>query len=215
MLSHYPAFNINLADKLNNDTALTCLHKVLDAGLPQESLVKLASILLDKHFSAEHVNGHQRTLLTYSVALGDSSLELTRCLLNHGAQVLPARSCDVLRDRSSFTWLVRSLMRTQTLDSHRQTLMLLCQNMTEMVGPEVTRSHVLTTMIHLGHSASIMAPLFIQLRALIAPYWSQPLNLAHLCRSSIRRSIGPKNVWQGARALNLPPSLTQYLHYDC
>jgi len=219
ILSHADP-NKDLVDSVEGDTVLSRLHVLLEnrkksQGLASSTLVPLVSLLAPK-FDVNHINSQERTLLTYSVSLGDSALELTRCLLNHGAQVLPARS-DILRDRSAFTWLLRSLMRAPnaSLDSHRETLLLLCQNMCEMEagGPENMRSHVLSTMVHLGHSASIMGPFFLQVRDICAPFWKQPLSLTHLCRSSIRHSLGPKNVAQGVTQLKLPPSLTQYLHY--
>jgi len=204
--------NPNIYDLEEHNSPLTSLHKLLDGNLPQSSLVKLAILLLSHGFDANHINKHERTLLTYSVSKGDSCLDLTRCLLNHGALILPARS-NITRDRSAFTWLVRSLMKEQNMNSHRETILLLCQNMAEVNGPEAMRSHTLSTMIHLGHSASLNAPLFTQLRSLIAPFWSQPLDLVHLCRNSIRRSLGPKNISLGVTQLNLPPSLSHYLHY--
>jgi len=204
--------NPDIYDSEEHNSPLTGLHVLLDRNLPQASLVKLATLLLAHDFDANHINGGERTLLTYSVSKGDSCLDLTRCLLNHGALILPARS-NIVRDRSAFTWLVRSLMKEQSLDSHKETILLLCQNMAEVNGPEAMRSHTLSTMIHLGHSASVMAPLFTQLRSLIAPFWGQPLDLVHLCRNSIRRSLGPKNISLGVTQLNLPPSLSHYLHY--
>jgi hypothetical protein len=212
-MGHGP--NLDLVDNCRRkDTVFTKLHVLLDRGLSPESLVELVQTLLLRAQTGGNVvdqfNAQERNLLSYTVALGDSVLELTRCLLNHGAQVLPAR-CSIIRDRSAFTWLVRSIMNRQSLEGHRETLNLLCQNMAS--DPEVMRTHVLSTMIHLGHSATVMAPLFIQLRALVSPYWAQPLPLIQLCRSSIRHSLGPKNVAVGVTRLSLPPSLTQYLHY--
>lgn len=190
---------------------MTSLHQLLDRKLPQESLVQLASTLL-AHFNPDQLNGQDRTLLTYSVALGDSAIELSRCLLNHGASVLPPRSTDLNRDRSAFTWLLRSLMNEQRLTYHLETIHLLCQNMTEVNGPEVMRGHILSSMIHLGHTAPVMAPLFLELRSIVQPYWCQPLSLGHLARSSIRNSL-KDHVAHGVTQLNLPPSLSQYLHY--
>lgn len=212
LLSQLETCNPNIYDLQDHNSPLTGLHMLLDRNLPQSSLVKLANLLLAHDFDANHINGHERTLLTYSVSKGDLYLDLTKLLLNHGALILPARS-NIVRDRSAFTWLVRSLMKEQSLDGHRETILLLCQNMAEVDGPEAMRSHTLSTMIHLGHSASVMGPLFTQLRSLIAPFWSQPLDLVHLCRNSIRRSLGPKNISLGVTQLNLPPSLSQYLHY--
>ena len=213
VLSHADPNN-ELVDSSDGDTVLSRLHVLLEdrktSGL---NLVPLVSLLAPK-FDINHINSQERTLLTYSVSQGDSSLELTKCLLNHGAKVLPARSEDIYRDRSAFTWLLRTLMRTpDNLEQYRETLTLLCQNMCETEGAENMRSHVLSTMVHLGHSASVMGPFFVKLRTLLAPFWRQPLSLAHLCRSSIRHSLGPKNVAFGVTQLKLPPSLTQYLHY--
>merc|ERR1719412_192066 len=112
----------------------------------------LVSKFLDQSPNVNHINAHQRTLLTYAVAQGDACLDLTRMLLNHGAAVVPPRS-QKWRDRSAFTWLVRSVMGTQDLRSHHATLHLLCQNMADTLGPETMREHVLSTFLHLGHSA--------------------------------------------------------------
>lgn len=206
--------DLGLAENRDEDTALTQLHLLMDRNVPEESLVALASALLSakKAANVDHINGQQRTLLTYAVAQGDAFLSLTRNLLNRGARVLPARS-DILRDRSAFTWLVKAVMARQDLEGHKATLQVLCQNMAEVEGPEVMRSHVLSSMIHLGHSATVMGPLFVELRSLVAPFWSQPLALIHLCRRSIRHALGPKNVSEGVAHLSLPPSLSQYLHY--
>lgn len=206
--------DLSLAENRDEDTALTQLHLLMDRNVPEESLVALASAFLSsaRAGNVDHINGQQRTLLTYSVAKGDAFLTLTRSLLNHGARVLPARS-DIIRERSAFTWLLKSIMAKQGLEGHKATLQVLCQNMAEVEGPEAMRSHVLSSMIHLGHSATVMAPLFVELRSLVAPFWSQPLALIHLCRKSIRAALGRQNVSGGVATLNLPPSLTHYLHY--
>ena len=174
----------------------------------------LVSKFLDQSPNVNHINAHQRTLLTYAAAQGDACLDLTRMLLNHGAAVVPPRS-QKWRDRSAFTWLVRSVMRgTQDLSSHHATLHLLCQNMADTLGPETMREHVLSTFIHLGHSASLMGPLFVDMKARVSAYWKQPLPLLTLCRKSIRQSLGPKTTSPETARLHLPPSLTQYLHYN-
>ena len=177
----------------------------------------LVSKFLDQSPNVNHINAHQRTLLTYAVAQGDACLDLTRMLLNHGAAVVAPHS-QKWRDRSAFTWLVRSVMQgggtTQDLSRYHATLHLLCQNMADTLGPETMREHVLSTFVHLGHSASLMGPLFADMKARVSAYWKQPLPLLTLCRKSIRQSLGPKTTSPETSRLHLPPSLTQYLHYN-
>ena len=210
-------FDLTLSDS-GGDTPLTKIGRtLLRRGLFHEGL-ELARALIERFSGSiyrlvNHVNHEQRTLLSYSVYNGDECIDLTRALLNSGAQVLPDRaSVSTERDRSSFTWLVRGIISsglTGWKQHYGGTLDLLCQTLE----PEMLRSHALTTMVHLGPShgsgSGALKPLFVELRDTISSYWAQPQTLLGLCRNSIRDTAGPKNL----ASLNLPLSLTRYLLY--
>ncbi len=222
LLGHTDQPDLTLTDR-EGDTPLTKIGRVLlRRGLYVEAL-ELARAFLhedraldwDQSGLVNHVNGEQRTLLTYSVSCGDDCLELTLALLNCGARILPDDvSVSTERDRSSFTWLVRGIINNSGSTSNSgwrqlygETLDLLCQNLE----PETLRSHALTTMVHLGpsHGSGSLGRLFLELRDAMSPFWARPQTLAGLCRKTIRLSAGPKNL----ASLNLPTSLTQYLLY--
>jgi len=215
LLDHQP--DLNLTESQDQDSVFSCFRYFLPSNLAgataSESLVPLISKFLDQSPNVNHINAHQRTLLTYTVAQGDTRLDLTRMLLNNGSLVVPAHS-QRWRDRSAFTWLVRSVMTSQDLRGHHETLLLLCQNMVDIMGPEAMREHVLSTFLHLGRNANLHGPLIMDLKARVAAFWKQPLPLLSLCRKTIRQSLGPKNTSSRTARLHLPPSLTQYLHYN-
>ena len=214
-------FDVTLEDSDGNNS-LNFLSKLLDRKLYEEA-TQLAKIILQQPNSdANGVNASGRTLLSYSVTHGDVTADLTRLLLNHGAQVLPLRASqgsdadDVARERdsSAFTWFLRAAIRRQDLEASRVTLNLLCDALA--VDTEFMRTHVLSTMLHLGQqssgaNSSGLASLFVQLKSIMAPYWRQPLPLRYLCVTRIRASLGPKKIMPGVQDLNLPASLLDHL----
>ena len=209
----------------DGNNSLSFLARLLDRQLFDEAL-QLAKILLrTPKCDANSVNSLGRSLLSHSVSHGDACADLTRLLLNHGAQVLPFRAahgcdaCDVSRERdsSAFTWFLRAAMRCQDLSQSSVTLKLLCDALA--IEPEFMRTHVLSTMLHLGQqsggaSSPSMASLFVDLKSFMAPYWRQPLPLRYLCINRIRGALGPKNITKGAQELNLPSSLLGHLHLN-
>lgn len=211
LLDHQP--NLNLTESQDQDSVFSCLRTLFNGLIPSESLVPLVSKFLDQSPNVNHINTHQRTLLTYTVSMGDAGLDLTRMLLNHGAHTVPSSSSR-LRERSAFTWLVKSIMSCRELSKYQLTLDLLCQNMADTLGPGHMREHVLSTFLHLGRNASLMGPLVMALKARVSAFWKQPRPLHTLCRKTIRQSLGPKNMSSGIAQIHLPPSLTQYLHYN-
>lgn len=212
LLLDHSSLDLTLVDSSGN-TALTRLQVLLKRGMYHESYHLAKCILLNKkgNVMVNHLSQADRTLLSHSVFYGDICLDLTRLLLNHGAQVLPARY-SIERNRSAFTWFLQGVMGRTSLQHHSQTLLLLCQCMA--VQPEQMRDHVLTTMVHLGHSANVMGPLFIKLKEAMSPYWLQPQPLLQLCRNTIRTSLGPKNIAKGSQQLKLPQSMLQYLNLN-
>ena len=217
-------FDVTLED-CDGNNSLVLLSKLLDRKLFNEAVTIAEAILQHPKCDANCVNKSGRGLLSYSVTHGDAAADLTRLLLNHGAQVLPVRAsqgCDaneVAREResSAFTSFLRAVMRRQDLESSHVTLKLLCDALA--VDTEFMRTHVLSTMLHLGQQSSGansagMASLFVELKSTMSPYWRQPLPLRYLCVSRIRDALGPKKILTGAQDLKLPSSLLQHLHFN-
>ena len=110
---------------------------------------------------------------------------------------------------------LRSAMRHRNLSICHVTLKLLCDALA--VQPEFMRTHVLSTMLHLGQESSgatspRMAALFVELKLFMTPYWRQPLPLRYLCVNRIRGALGPKNISSGALQLELPSTLLKHIH---
>ena len=210
--------NPSLVDNRGN-TALTLIgQKTLTAELYDESF-QLARVLLEHGSDPNHVDLTGRTLLSYGVAHADQAQETTRLLFNHGARVLPSRvqaaagTTPALvakeRDQSAFTWFLRAVMRRNTLERADVTVKLLCQAMAQDLGSAKMKLHVLSTMVYLGNCGT--PGLFLQLKQHMSAYWREPQPLKPLCLQTIRKSIGPKNLSQGAEQLRLPKPLTSFL----
>eukprot|EP00095_Tigriopus_kingsejongensis_P000258 snap_masked-scaffold272_size230267-processed-gene-1.4 protein:Tk00258 transcript:snap_masked-scaffold272_size230267-processed-gene-1.4-mRNA-1 annotation:"hypothetical protein L798_11774" len=166
-----------------------------------------------------------RTLLSHCVSQGDRAQDLSRLLLNFGAQVLPDPPSGASKDlhpiqqltkertQSAFTWLLKSVMEEKSLEPFEQTIHLVAQSMAHQ--PVRMKRHMKRVMMHLGRGISVNGPLFSELKALMMPYWNQPRPLRQQCLSQIRRSIGPKRLNRGAVSqLGLPGKLQRMVQYQ-
>ena len=101
---------------------------------------QLAALFLasDSNCDVNSVNQEGRSLLSYSVTYLDSSAELTRLLVNHGARVWPSPTVpknptvDQIRqdkEQSAFTWFLRAVIKQRTLASTDTTLNCLSHEM--------------------------------------------------------------------------------------
>ncbi len=211
------------------NTVLTASHSLLDRGLFQEA--HLLTILFLQAGSADinHVNAAGRTLLSYAVSFGDAAVATSRLLINHGAKVWPDddkdegdlrrgsdsdRIVDQLareRERSAFTWFLRSVMDSSSLGGREETLSLLGHAMGD--DPDRMQSHVMRVMMHLGHSILALGPIFNEVRAKMAAFWTRPQSLRYLCLRQIRRSIGPRKLSENRlmETLNIPNMMIDYL----
>ena len=216
------------ATDADGNTPLLQLRSLLDAELFSEA-AEVAGILINESgCDVNAINACDRTILSYSVAHADSSIALTRLLLNSGAQVWPdvaaqtaasqqsSSTIDALareKDLSAFTWFLRALMRREhvTLDDAEETLYLLCIVMGEQ--PSRMRQHVHRTMMQLGRSRSLNGPLFRKIHSAMIPYWARPQELRYICLKSIRKSLGPKRLSSGGATsrLSLPKKLQHYV----
>ena len=213
------------ATDADGNSPLLQLRSLLDAELFSEA-AEVAEILINEYgCDVNAINSCDRTILSYSVAHADSSVALTRLLLNSGAQVWPdvtptssqsGSTIDALareKDLSAFTWFLRALMRREhvTLDDAEETLYLLCIVMGEQ--PARMRQHVHRTMMQLGRSRSLNGPLFRKIHSAMIPYWARPQELRYICLKSIRKSLGPKRLSSGGATsrLSLPKKLQHYV----
>jgi len=88
LLSHN--IDISLTDNQGND-CLAFLAVLIEKGLFRESFELATALLEHSRCDPNRLNQSGLTLLSYSVAQGDATIDITRLLLNHGASVLPFR----------------------------------------------------------------------------------------------------------------------------
>jgi hypothetical protein len=118
-----------------------------------------------------------------------------------------ASALAVERERSAFTWLLRSAMQhSGSVAGFERTLLLLVDAME----PAFARAHVARVMVREGRSAAADGPLFSAVLALAADFWSQPATLRALCQRQVRDAVGPRALldrgWHSsvASALGVP-----------
>lgn len=219
---------------------------------PQTIAVSIGQILLESGTQimstderlTEWVNlpdSEERTLLSYSVGLGDASEGLTRLLLNYGAEVIPTQGSLLRpaspcvgspespgpppppphpvqqltkeRTQSAFTWLLKSVMEQRALEPFQHTIHLVGQSMADQ--PLRMKRHIKRVMMHLGRGISVNGPLFLELKTLMMPFWCNPLPLRHQCLRQVRKSLGPKRLNRGpVTQLGLPTKLQRLVRFQ-
>jgi len=201
------------------------VRQLLDEGLYDQA-VEVSRVLVVHYGSNVNAFNHRdRSLLSYSVAHFDKSVELTRFLINAGAAVsrttLPpdASPVDVVeqeRTSSAFAWFVRSLVArdgVSDLEGAHETLRLLGAAMSE--NPRTMRLHVQRTLMQLGKSRTVNGPLFRRLHAHLVTYWTSPHDLRLQAVKTVRKSMGPKRLANGVSVsrLGLPKKLQDYVDF--
>merc|ERR1712088_1092206 len=132
---------------------------------------QLAALFLasDSNCDVNSVNQEGRSLLSYSVTYLDSSAELTRLLVNHGARVWPSPTVpknptvDQIRqdkEQTAFTWFLRAVIKQRTLASTDTTLNCLSHEMGKQ--PRRMKAHVLRVMVSEGRHPRVLGPVFLQ-----------------------------------------------------
>jgi len=171
------------------------------------------------------VNLQGRSLLSISVSYLDDSIELTRVLINAGARVWPDDRLsapesveEIQRDSetSAFTWFLRSVINQRGLENSEATLECLCHEMGRSA--ERMKSHVVRVMLSEGRHPRVLGPVFLKLKMIMAPFWTQPQHLTYLAWNSVRRSLGPKRLGRASNKtsgqglkLPLPQPMINYL----
>ena len=94
LLIHQSGINVSLED-IQGNTPLNAIQSLLHKGLFRQSFLLAKCLLQNSTCDVNHVNLEGRSLLSHSVCHGDSSIDLSRLLLNNGAKILPTRANDL------------------------------------------------------------------------------------------------------------------------
>ncbi|XP_053648309.1 putative ankyrin repeat protein RF_0381 isoform X2 [Cherax quadricarinatus] len=189
------------------ETPLHSVRNLLRQGL-YDRAAYVAHILLQAGAQVDAANNEGRTLLTYSVEYLDDSLPLTRTLLNHGASVWGAADGSD-KDQSIFTWFLKAVITHRRLENCSYTVSILSHMMAD--NPRRMYQHVLRTMFRQSRCYKVLGPVFLELKTLMMPHWTQPATLASLCWRTVRNSLTPKRIHSGTPQLGLPPPLESYI----
>ncbi|XP_069973654.1 ankyrin repeat and SOCS box protein 18 [Penaeus vannamei] len=198
--------DVNARDN-SGETPLHCVRNLLREGL-YERAAEVAHTLLVAGAHIDAANNKGRTLLTYSVEYLDDALALTRTLVNHGSCVWGAADGRD-KDQSVFAWFLKAVISHQRLENCSSTITIISQLMA--ADPRRMHQHILRTMFRQSRCYHILGPLFLELKTLMMPHWTQPASLSFLCWQTIRRSLTPKRIHSGTPQLGLPPPLQSYI----
>jgi len=201
---------INATDD-HGDSPLTMLHHMLDHGKFEEAK-EVADILLSHGADPHHRNVCGWSTLGYSLIHQDSSLSLTRSLLNSGAHILPIGDKD-LKDQPYLPLrvLLRSIVKCQSLDNGRESIKILGQVMSQ--NPKKMKDHVLTSIVAEGSLITSNAPVLLkEIQSTLSYFWLRPKPLLHLSLQASRRKLGLKRLNSGSlMALSVAPRIQNYL----
>lgn len=198
----------------HGDSPLTMLRHLLDDGMFNETK-EVAEMLLDHGADPNHRNICGWSALAYSAIHQDSSLSLTRSLLNSGAKILPVDDKDKLTDQPYLPLrvLLRSVVKCQSLDNARESVKIFGQVMSQDANK--MKEHVLASMVAEGSLKTSNAPeLFKEIQSTLSYFWLRPKPLLHLSLQASRRKLGLKRLNSGSlKALFVAPRIQNYLSF--
>ena len=179
----------NTVDNYGETPLISVRHLLLQRRFNEAyAIVCLLTNNLELAVDVNAVDKRQHTLLAYSVGFGDITENVTRHLLNSGADVWQDHTNDKLSDDSAFKFFLKSLMQNNTtIDLSKKTLEMLCTAMSEQ--HHRMGKHIDRCMIEMGVAPRVNGPLFKRLRTIMAPFMGKPQSLKNLCLTSIRRSV--------------------------
>jgi len=196
----------------HGDSPLTMVRHMLDHGKFEEAK-EVAEILLSHGADPNHRNVCGWSALAYSVIHQDSSLSLTRSLLNSGATILPLDDKDKTTDQpySPLRVLLRSIIKCQGLDNGRESIKILGQVMSQ--NPKKMKGHVQTSIVAEGSLITSNAPMLLtEIQSTLSYFWLRPKPLLHLSLHASRRKLGLKRLnSRSLMALSVAPRLQNYL----
>lgn len=198
----------------HGDSPLTMVRHMLEDGKFEEAK-EVAEILLDQGADPNHRNVCGWSALAYSVIHQDSSLNLTRSLLNCGGKILPFDDKDMQTDQPYLPLrvLLRSIIKCQSLDNARESIKILGQVMSQ--NPKKMKEHVQTSIVAEGSLITSNAPvLFEEIQSTLSYFWLRPKPLLHLSLQASRRKLGLKRLNSGSlKALFVAPRIQNYLSF--
>lgn len=195
----------------HGDSPLTMVRYMLEDGNFEEAK-EVAEILLDEGADPNHRNVCGWSTLGYSAIHQDSSLSLTRSLLNSGAKILPIDDKDMKTDQP-FRVLLRSIIKCQSLDNGRESIKLFGQVMSQ--NPQEMAVHVQTAIVAEGSLITANAPVLIkEIQSTLSILWLRPKPLRLLSLQASRRKLGLKRLNSGSlKALYVAPRIQNYLSF--
>lgn len=195
--------DVNVTDE-RGETALSSVKILLRKGCFRLAF-QIASHLLDCGASIDAEDNGQQTLLSHSVSSLDAASDLTRLLLNRGADVWHRNGGD-----SPFGCFLQAIVRCRCVSGATITADLLGRTMGSR--PEAFKALVLRSMLSHGRCIRVLGPVFVQLKSLLSPYWRQPQPLRYAAWTAVRRHSSSAKSWpRELQQLGLPPSVLRYL----
>ena len=212
---------INHVD-LNGDTALTLIGQKISKTENSEMffICQIVANLLRMGANIHHRNNKGMCLLSYSLKHLDYSIELTRMLLNNGA--------DMLRDRESsqnypLAVFIRKIIEQGSLDNSERSIHLLgsvlCAKGTRTAYDHLESGILSTLLAEAKYPRSNVPNLIIELKEKFEYYWSEPATLQnisiHTIREALANNLNPDRkifIDDQIDNLLLPVKLTNYLN---
>lgn len=197
--------DVNVTDE-RGETALSYVKILLRKGCFRLAH-QIASHLLDHGALIDAEDNGQQTLLSHSVAALDGASDLTRLLLNRGADVWHRNATG---GDSPFGSFLQAIVRCRCVTGATITADLLGRTMGSR--PEAFKALVLRSMLRHGRFIRVLGPVFVQLKSILSPYWRQPQPLRYAAWTVIRRHSSPVKSWaRELQQMGLPPSVLRYL----
>jgi ankyrin repeat protein len=197
--------DVNVTDE-RGETALSYVKILLRKGCFRLAH-QIASHLLDHGALVDAEDNGQQTLLSHSVAALDGASDLTRMLLNRGADVWHRNGTG---GDSPFGSFLQAIVRCRCVSGATITADLLGRTMGSR--PEAFKALVLRSMLRHGRFIRVLGPVFVQLKSILSPYWRQPQPLRYAAWTVIRRHSSPVKSWaRELQQMGLPPSVLRYL----
>jgi len=198
----------------HGDSPLTMVRHMLEEGMFKEA-AEVAEILLDQGADPNHRNVCGWSALAYSVIHQDSSLNLTRSLLNCGGKILPTDDKDMQTGQLYLPLrvLLRSVIKCQSLDNAKESIKIIGQVMSQH--PKQMKEHVLSSIVAEGSLITSNAPtLCTEIQSILSHFWLRPKPLLHLSLQASRSKLGLKRLNSGSlKALFVAPRIQNYLSF--
>ena len=205
---------IDTADH-HGDTPLTLIRHLLEEAMFDEAR-EVAEVLLEAGADPNHRNMCGWSALAYSLVHQDLSLSLTRSLLNHGTTIAPQQPSLSDQTYLPLRVLMRSVLRSQTLDNSRETLHLLGQVLATQEEPLRMKEVVLAAILAEASLLTSNGPEMVrEIQSLLSRYWRQPRPLVQLSLEATRRRLASiKRLGDGKlKDVVIAPRIQNYLSY--